>query len=63
MDKIDTKELVKAINALVTVIKEENKTRDKQNQIMKENTETLKDLKTRLTSVANAISNGSVVNQ
>jgi len=61
MDKIDIKELTKAINGLVSVIKEQNKNIDKQNQYIKENTDTLKELRTRLGSVANAIANGGNV--
>ena len=61
MDKVDTKELTKAVNSLVSAIREHNKYVDKQNQQTKENNEILKDLKTRLTSVANAISNGGTI--
>ena len=61
MDKVDTKELTKAVNSLVSAIREHNKYVDKQNQYTKENNEILKDLKTRLTSVANAISNGGTI--
>ena len=61
MDKVDTKELTRAVNSLVSAIKEHNKYLDKQNQYTKENNEILKDLKTRLTSVANAISNGGTI--
>lgn len=63
MDKIDTKDLTKAITNLCTVIRDQNKQIERQNQYIKENTETLKDLKTRLGSVANAITNGgNIVN-
>ena len=63
MDKKEAQDLTKAVNSLVIVIKEHNKYIDKQNQILRENTEAIKELRTRLASVANAISNGSVVNQ
>lgn len=63
MDKKEAQDLTKAVNSLVIVIKEHNKYLDKQNQILRDNTETIKELRTRLASVANAISNGSVVNQ
>ena len=62
MDKKEAQDLTKAVNGLVIAIKEHNKLIDKQNQIMRDNTEAIKDLRTRLASVANAISNGSVVN-
>lgn len=62
MDKKESQDLAKAINSLTAVIKEQNKFIDKQNQIQRENTEAIKELRTRLASVANAISNGSVVN-
>ena len=65
MDKIDLKELTKAVNSLTTAIKEQNKFLDKGNQMQRDNTEALKDLRVRLASVANAISNDIVtsVNQ
>jgi hypothetical protein len=64
MDKKEAQDLTKAVNSLVVVIKEHNKYIDKQNQILHENTEAIKELRTRLASVANAItSGGSVVNQ
>lgn len=63
MDKKEAQDLTKAVNSLVIVIKEHNKYLDKQNQILRDNTEAVKELRTRLASVANAISNGSVVNQ
>jgi chromosome segregation ATPase len=63
MEKKEAQDLTKAINSLVTVIKEQNKHLDKQNQFMRDNTEAIKELRTRLGSVANAItSGGSVVN-
>lgn len=63
MEKKEAQDLAKAINSLVTVIKEQNKLNDKTNQILTNNVEAIKDLRTRLASVANAISNGgSVVN-
>lgn len=62
MDKKESQDLAKAINSLTAAIKEQNKYLDRQNQIQRENTEAIKDLRTRLASVANAISNGSVVN-
>lgn len=63
MDKKEAQDLTKAVNSLVIAIKEHNKYLDKQNQILRDNTEAVKELRTRLASVANAISNGSVVNQ
>lgn len=62
MEKKEAQDLTKAVNNLVTAIKEQNKFLDKQNQIQRDNTEALKELRTRLASVANAISNGSVLN-
>ena len=62
MEKKEAQDLTKAINSLVTVIKEQNKYLDKQNQIQRDNTEAIKELRTRLASVANALSSGSVVN-
>lgn len=61
MEKKEAQDLTKAINSLVTVIKDQNKYLDKQNQIMRDNTEAIKELRTRLASVANAISNGGSV--
>ncbi len=64
MDKKEAQDLVKVLSNLVTVLKEHNKYIDKQNQTLRENTEAMKELRTRLGSVANAItSGGSVVNQ
>ena len=62
MEKKEAQDLTKAINSLVAMVKEHNKYLDKQNQILRENNDAIKELRTRLTSVANAISNGSVVN-
>ena len=62
MEKKEAQDLTKAINSLVVMVKEHNKYLDKQNQILRENIDAIKELRTRLTSVANAISNGSVVN-
>ena len=63
MEKKEAQDLTKAINSLVTVLKEHNKYIDKQNQSLRDNTEAMKELRTRLGSVANAItSGGSVVN-
>lgn len=61
MDKKEAMDLTKAINSLVNVIKDQNKFLDKQNQILRDNTEAIKELRTRLGSVANAISNGGGV--
>jgi uncharacterized coiled-coil DUF342 family protein len=63
MEKKEAQDLTKAIVSLVNVIKEQNKINDAYNKALRDNTDTLKDLRTRLASVANAISNGSVVNQ
>lgn len=63
MDKKEAQDLVKVLSNLVTVLKEHNKYIDKQNQTLRDNTEAMKELRTRLASVANAItSGGSVVN-
>ena len=63
MDKKEAQDLVKVLSNLVTVLKEHNKCIDKQNQSLRDNTEAIKELRTRLGSVANAItSGGSVVN-
>lgn len=63
MDKKEAQDLVKVLSNLVTVLKEHNKYSDKQNQSLRDNTEAIKELITRLGSVANAItSGGSVVN-
>jgi len=63
MDKKEAQDLVKVLSNLVTVLKEHNKYIDKQNQSLRDNTEAMKELRTRLGSVANAItSGGSVVN-
>lgn len=63
MDKKEAQDLVKVLSNLVTVLKEHNKYIDKQNQSLRDNTEAIKELRTRLGSVANAItSGGSVVN-
>lgn len=63
MDKKEAQDLVKVLSNLVTVLKEHNKYNDKQNQTLRDNTEAMKELRTRLGSVANAItSGGSVVN-
>lgn len=61
MDKVDVKELTKVLSNLVTVIRDQNKFIDKQNQCIEKNTEVLKELRTRLTSVANAIGNGGTI--
>lgn len=63
MDKKEAQDLVKVLSNLVTVLKEHNKYIDKQNQTLRDNTEAMKELRTRLGSVANAItSGGSFVN-
>ena len=63
MDKKEAQDLVKVLSNLVTVLKEHNKYIDKQNQTSRDNTEAMKELRTRLGSVANVItSGGSVVN-
>lgn len=63
MDKKEAQDLIKVLSNLVTVLKEHNKYIDKQNQTLRDNTEAMKELRTRLGSVANAItSGGSVVN-
>ena len=63
MEKKEAQDLTKAIVSLVNVIKEQNKINDAYNKALRDNTDTLKDLRTRLGSVANAItSGGSVVN-
>lgn len=62
MDKKEAQDLTKAINSLVNAIKDQNKHIDKQNQMLNNNTEAIKELRTRLASVANAISNGNVIN-
>ncbi len=63
MDKKEAQDLVKVLSNLVTVLKEHNKYIDKQNQTLRDNTEAMKELRTRLGSVANVItSGGSVVN-
>ena len=63
MDKKEAQDLVKVLSNLVTVLKEHNKYIDKQNQTLRHNTEAMKELHTRLGSVANVItSGGSVVN-
>ena len=63
MDKKEAQDLVKVLSNLVTVLKEHNKYIDKQNQTLRDNTESMKELRTRLGSVANVItSGGSVVN-
>lgn len=63
MDKKEAQDLAKTLNSLVNALKEQNKHIDKQNQILRDNTEVMKELRTRLGSLANAItSGGSVVN-
>ena len=63
MDKKEAQDLVKVLSNLVTVLKEHNKYIDKQNQTLRDNTEAMKELRTRLGSVANVFtSGGSVVN-
>lgn len=62
MDKKEAQDLTKAVNSLVNAIKDQNKQIDKQNQMLNNNTEAIKELRTRLASVANAISNGNVIN-
>ena len=63
MDKKEAQDLVKVLSNLVTVLKEHNKYIDKQNQSLRDNTEAIKELRTRLGTVANAItSGGSIVN-
>ena len=60
MDKAQ-QDLIKAILSLVKVIDQQNKTIEKQTSILKDNIEAIKELRTRLTSVANAISEGGKV--
>ena len=48
MDKKEAQDLVKVLSNLVTVLKEHNKYRDKQNQTLRDNTEAMKELRTRL---------------
>lgn len=62
MEKKEAQDLAKTINGLASVIREQNKLHDKQNQLIRDAIDAVKELKTRLASVANAISNGSVVN-
>lgn len=61
MERKEAQDLTKAISNLVIAMKEHNKFIDKQNQILRDNTEAIKELRTRLGSVANAISNGGGV--
>ena len=48
MDKKEAQDLVKVLSNLVTVLKEHNKYIDKQNQSLRDNTEAIKELRTRL---------------
>ncbi len=59
MDK--TQDLTKAIYSLVKVIEQQNKVIENYTKTLKENTEMTKELKTRLGSVANAISDGGKI--
>lgn len=59
MDK--TQDLTKAIYSLVRVIEQQNKVIENYTKTLKENTEMTKELKTRLGSVANAISDGGKI--
>jgi uncharacterized coiled-coil DUF342 family protein len=63
MEKKEAQDLIKSITNLVNVIKEQNKINDTHNKELRDNTEAIKELRTRLASVANAISNGTVINQ
>ena len=59
MDKVEVKELTKVLGNLVSVIKDQNKYIDKQNQCIEKNTEALKELRTRLASINNG---GTILN-
>lgn len=61
MDK--TQELTRAISSLVRVIEQQNKVIENYTRALKENTDMTKELKTRLGSVANAISDGGKIVQ
>lgn len=61
MDKKDVQDLVKAINNLASVIKDHNKVIDSQSKLSRENNDAIRNLTTRLASVANAFSNGGTV--
>ena len=61
MEKKEAQDLTKAISNLVIAVKEQNKNLDKISQILRDNTEALKELKTRLGSVANSLSNGGTI--
>lgn len=61
MEKKEAQDLTKAISNLVIAVKEQNKNLDKISQILRDNTEAIKDLKTRLGSVANSLSNGGTI--
>ena len=59
MDK--TQELTKAILSLVKAIDQQNKTIENYTKALKDNTDVTKELKTRLGSVANAITEGGKI--
>ncbi len=61
MDKKEAQDLTKTLNNLVSALKEQNKHIDKQNQILRDNTEVMKELRTRLGSLANSITSGGTV--
>lgn len=61
MEKKEAQDLTKAISNLVIAVKEQNKSLDKISQILRDNTEAIKELKTRLGSVANTLSNGGTI--
>lgn len=61
MEKKEAQDLTKAISNLVIAVKEQNKSLDKISQILRDNTEAIKELKTRLGSVANLVSNGGTI--
>jgi DNA repair exonuclease SbcCD ATPase subunit len=61
MEKKEAQDLTKAISNLVIAVKEQNKNLDKISQILRDNTEAIKELKTRLGSVANLVSNGGTI--
>lgn len=61
MEKKEAQDLTKAISNLVIAVKEQNKNLEKISQILRDNTEAIKDLKTRLGSVANSLSNGGTI--
>lgn len=53
MDKVDVKDLTKAVNSLVGAIKEQSRQLEKLNQSIKENTDALKEMRTRIGSILN----------